>query len=203
MSSCAPLWAAKVKRRRRGDKRHRYNAGLHKSGWRKTLPLSYDVWRLWDYLYLFHTDGTSKLVLVRLWIDWAIAISDQLEPANGGVPNRTLNDVGRSVTVCVALIFQVAESSFVLVTVVTDDSDDVDTALLWSSDDTRFVSNYTDRTDKANTPHQRSASKLQRKFTVVHFWIRLNLFESSLKGNWYHILTRFLIYLFSTRALRV
>ena len=56
MSSRSPLGAAKVKRRRRGDKHHRHKAVpacLLKSGWRKTLPLPTTSWRLWDYLYLF------------------------------------------------------------------------------------------------------------------------------------------------------
>ena len=46
---------SKVKRRRRGDKRQRHTMPcLLKSGGRKNRPLPYDLWRLWDYLYLFY-----------------------------------------------------------------------------------------------------------------------------------------------------
>ena len=49
--SYPPLGSAKVKRRWKGDKRHRDNAGLQKSGGRKTQPLPYDLRRSWDYIY--------------------------------------------------------------------------------------------------------------------------------------------------------
>ena len=41
----------KLKRRLRGDKRYRPNACLRKSGGVK-MPLPYNLWRLWDYLFL-------------------------------------------------------------------------------------------------------------------------------------------------------
>ena len=43
---------AKVKRRRRGDERHRHSAGLQNSGGRKSLSLPYDLLMLLDSLYL-------------------------------------------------------------------------------------------------------------------------------------------------------
>ena len=50
MSSYPSLGTAKVKRRQRGDKRHRQNDRLQKIGGHKKLPLPYDLWMLWDYL---------------------------------------------------------------------------------------------------------------------------------------------------------
>ena len=52
MSSCPPFGAANVKRLRGRHKGYRHNAFLQKSGWRETLPLPYDIWRLRDYLTL-------------------------------------------------------------------------------------------------------------------------------------------------------
>ena len=46
--SCPALGAAKVKRRRRGDKRRQQKTDLLKSGGRKALPLPYNLCRLWD-----------------------------------------------------------------------------------------------------------------------------------------------------------
>ena len=51
--SCRPLWAVKVKQRRKGDKRHRHEAGLLKSGDRKNLSHPCDLYRLLDYFYLW------------------------------------------------------------------------------------------------------------------------------------------------------
>ena len=52
MPFCAILFVSfsnmSLSSRRRGDKRHRHNAGLQNSGKRKTLPLHYDLWRLWN-----------------------------------------------------------------------------------------------------------------------------------------------------------
>ena len=49
MSSCPPLWAVKVKRRRRGDKRHRHIMPcLLNCGGRKSLPLPYDFLEVYD-----------------------------------------------------------------------------------------------------------------------------------------------------------
>ena len=42
-SNCPAVAAAKVKRRRRGDKRYNHNTGLQNSGRRKNLPLPYDL----------------------------------------------------------------------------------------------------------------------------------------------------------------
>ena len=35
----------------RGDKRHHHNAGLFKSGERKSLSFPYDLYKLFEYLY--------------------------------------------------------------------------------------------------------------------------------------------------------
>ena len=58
--------AAKLKRRRRGDKRHRHNAGLQESGGSKSPLLPYDLWRLWDYPTFSPLDEalTSRAVCV-------------------------------------------------------------------------------------------------------------------------------------------
>ena len=69
MSSRPPLGAARVKRRRRGDKRHRHAMPCllkMKSGGHKNLPLPYDLWRLWDYIYLSFLLTTRTRVLLEL-----------------------------------------------------------------------------------------------------------------------------------------
>ena len=50
IGSCPPLGAAKVKRRRRGDKRHCQMPRLLRSGGHPNLPLPYDHCRVCDYL---------------------------------------------------------------------------------------------------------------------------------------------------------
>ena len=68
MSSRPPFGAAKVKRRRRGDKHHCHNAGLRKSIGLKTLPLPYDVWRSWDYLYLDYVAFRRKNKVITIMV---------------------------------------------------------------------------------------------------------------------------------------
>ena len=60
----SPFGTPKVNQRWRGDKRHRHEAGLLKSGRHKTCHHSlYDLYKLWDYIYLaFVTDAPLKLV---------------------------------------------------------------------------------------------------------------------------------------------
>ena len=55
LSTLLTTWCTKYCKsaQRRGDKRHRQMLGLLKSGRRKNLPLPHDLYRLWDYLYLF------------------------------------------------------------------------------------------------------------------------------------------------------
>ena len=64
MSSSPPLGAAKVKRRGRGDKRHRHTMPclLKAVGIKTAFP--YNNWRLWDCFYLNVKEKLSDVAVI-------------------------------------------------------------------------------------------------------------------------------------------